>query len=199
MACFYASHAYISIYIVIFLLLSRWASSIAKPDVPSHLSMKAKTCPFPSTLISKACKGTASFSSLEEACIMSLTSNHRTSSALTALELAKATLSIAIGKAEHTMILIGSPKKPCFKSCAENYKDSVVVGLTNAERSMEKGNVDETDDELSVARDAADFCNMILAVDPDDTKSPVFAANNDVYNHITFVMSVADLLLSPNH
>lgn len=156
--------------------------------------MEAMTCPYPSMLISKACKGTASISSQEKACIKSLTSNHLTASASTALELAKAVLSSAIEKAERTMILIGSPKKPCFKSCAENYKDAVVQGLKKAEWLMAKGDVDETDDELSFARDATDYCNMILSVDPDDTRSPVFSANKDVHNHITFAMSVADLL-----
>ncbi|XP_010503089.1 PREDICTED: uncharacterized protein LOC104780290 [Camelina sativa] len=194
MPFFNSSHAYISIYIVIFLLLSRCSSTNAKFNIASPLSTKPKTCPYPSGLISKACKGTASFSSLEEACIESLTLDPRTASASTALELAKAALYLAIEKAQHTQFLIGSPKKPCFKSCMENYNDSVVEGLHKAVLSMGKGNVDDTDDELSLARDAADYCNMILSVDPDDTRSLVFGANMDVYNHITFVMSVADLL-----
>ncbi|ESQ51156.1 hypothetical protein EUTSA_v10023075mg [Eutrema salsugineum] len=194
MACFYASHAYISIYIVTFLLISRWPTITGKSITASHLLTEQRTCPFPSLLISKACKGTASISSQEQGCIQALTSNDRTSSALTALELAKAALSLAVEKVDHTMILIGSPKKPCFKSCAENYKDSVVEGLKKAELSMEKGDLDETDEELSMARDAADYCSMILSVDPDDTRSPVFSANKDVHNHITFSMSVADLL-----
>ncbi|AEC06161.1 Plant invertase/pectin methylesterase inhibitor superfamily protein [Arabidopsis thaliana] len=194
MVCLYASHAYLSIHILTFLLLSRWPYTNAKSNIATHLSTKPKTCPYPSLLISKACKGTASFSSLEEECIKSLTLDHRTKSASTVLELAKAALSLAMEKAEHTQFLIGSPKKPCFKSCMENYKDSVVEGLMKAQRSMGNGDVDETDDDLSLARDAADYCNMILSVDPDDTRSLVFAANVDVYNHITFVMSVADLL-----
>ncbi|EOA25972.1 hypothetical protein CARUB_v10019361mg [Capsella rubella] len=195
MACFYSSHPYISIYIVTFLLISQWSSTTnAKPNIATTLSTKPKTCPYPSLLISKACKGTASISSLEEACIKSLTLDHRTASTSTALELAKAALNLAMEKAKHTQFLIGSPKKPCFKSCMENYKDSVLEGLQKAELSMAKGNVDDMDDELSLARDAADYCNMILSVDPDDTRSLVFAANVAVYNHITFVMSVADLL-----
>ncbi|CAN8270744.1 unnamed protein product [Cochlearia groenlandica] len=196
---FYTSHhAYISIHIVTFILLllliSQWSHTNANTNIASQLSTtktKSKTCPFPTLLISKACKGTAAFSSLEEACIKSLTSNQRTNSAKSASELAKAALNIAT---EKTMVLIGSPKKPCFKSCAENYRDSVVQGLKKAALSMDKGDVEETDDELSRARDAADYCNMILNVDPDDTRSPVFKANVDVYNHITFVMSVADML-----
>ncbi|KAL1218035.1 hypothetical protein V5N11_018848 [Cardamine amara subsp. amara] len=194
MTCFYSSYAYKLILIVTFLLLLWWPSTNAKSNIASHLSTKSKTCPSPSWLISKACKGTASFSSLEEVCIESLTLDHRTSSASTVLELAKAALTLAMEKAEHTKILIGSPKKPCFKSCAENYKDSVVEGLKKAKGSIEKGDVDETDNELSIARDAADYCNMILSIDPDDTRSPVFAANMDVYYHITYAMSVADLL-----
>ncbi|VVA99123.1 unnamed protein product [Arabis nemorensis] len=194
MVCFYASQAYISINIVTFLLISRWPSSTAKSIIGIHLPMEATKCPSPPLLISKACKGTASISSQEEACIQALTSNHRTNSASTALELAKAALSLAVEKADRTMILIGSPKKPCFKSCVENYKGSVLEGLKKAEWSMDKGDMDETDDQLSLARDAADYCHMILSVDPDDTRSRVFSANKDVYNYITFAMSVADLL-----
>ncbi|KAH0867659.1 hypothetical protein HID58_074681 [Brassica napus] len=172
MVCFYSSYAYIMINIVAFLLLSRWSSATAKSMISSQILMKGTTCPFPSLLISKACKASAS----------------------TVFELAKVSLSLAMEKAEHTMILIGSPKKPCFKSCAENYKDSVAEGLKKAEWSMEKGDLDETDDELSLARDAADYCHMVLSVDPDDARSPIFSANRDVYNHITYAMSVADLL-----
>ncbi|KAF8091042.1 hypothetical protein N665_0456s0005 [Sinapis alba] len=196
MVCFYPPYAYITINIVTLLLVSRFSSAASKSMISSqlHLPTKETTCPFPSLLISKACKGTASMSSLEQACIESLTSNRHTASASTVFELAKVSLSLAMDKAERTMILIGSPKKPCFKSCAENYKDSVVQGLKKAEWSMEKGDLGETDDELSLARDAADYCHMVLSVDPDDARSPVFTANRDVYNHITYAMSVADLL-----
>ncbi|CAH8319981.1 unnamed protein product [Eruca vesicaria subsp. sativa] len=160
----------------------------------SKLPMQGATCPFPSLLISKACKGTASISSQEQACIESLTSNRHTASASTLYELANVSFALAMEKAARTMILIGFPKKPCFKSCAENYKDSVVEGLKKAKWSLEKGDLDEADDELSVARDAADYCHMVLSVDPDDARSPIFLANKDVYNHITYAMSVADLL-----
>ncbi|CAG7901062.1 unnamed protein product [Brassica rapa] len=194
MVCFYSSYAYITINIVAFLLLSRWSSATPKSMISSQILMKGTTCPFPSLLISKACKGTASISSQEQECIESLTFNRHTASASTVFELAKVSLSLAMEKAERTMILIGSPKKPCFKSCAENYKDSVAEGLKKAEWSMEKGDLDETDDELSLARDAADYCHMVLSVDPDDARSPIFSANRDVYNHITYAMSVADLL-----
>ncbi|XP_010557612.1 PREDICTED: uncharacterized protein LOC104826556 [Tarenaya hassleriana] len=167
---------------------------------PPSVSTSTATCPLPSDLILTACNGTtASLSDLEESCIQTLASDYRTASATTASEMATAATSVALEKAERTAELIGWPKKPAFKSCAESYVE-VVEALRNAERllakhgSGDRDDVEDADVELGMAREAVDYCDLLLTVNKDDTASPVYAANREVYGHVIFAMSVADLL-----